>query len=84
MQVMIVFFVLNECQRVLTVGKGDKTAYFSFNNVELLLRASARCFAPSARILLLYKLRTRSERTRQGVLTVERRACSSILQHLQR
>ena len=38
-------------QGALAVGRGDKAAYFSFNNVELLLRASAMCFAPSTPIL---------------------------------
>ena len=65
-------------QRVLTVGRGDK-AYFSSNNVELLLRASARCFAPSASMSLEDKLRTRSERTRQGVLTVKTRSEAAYL-----
>ena len=45
-------------------------AYFSFNSVELLLRASARCFAPSASMLFKSKLQTRIDQTRQRALTV--------------
>ena len=57
-------------QGVLTVGRGDKAAYLSSNNVELPLRASARCFAPSAPMLLSCKLQTGIDQTRQRVLTV--------------
>ena len=57
---------------MLTVGRGDKAAYSSSNNVELLLRASARCIAPVAQMLLEDKLQTRIDQTRQRVLTVGR------------
>ena len=44
-------------------------AYFSSNNVELLLRASARCFAPSGPTRLSNKLQTRVKHTSQRALT---------------
>ena len=55
-------------------------AHPSVWRAEFVLRASERCFAPSARMLLSYRLRARADYECQRLLTVEKRACGGALE----
>ena len=65
---------------MLTVGKWHAAAYLREARAMFSFKASEMYLAPSAPMLLAYRLRARTERTRQGVLTVGRRASGSVLE----
>ena len=60
----------NTRQGVLTVGKWRAAAYLRVCRVELVFSASEMCIAPSAPMLLQYRLPVGDENNRQGLLTV--------------